>query len=165
MRVGAVGARAGRVALLLAAVLVAVGALAGCSTAPERGDCVEESGDTYVAADCASATLRVLERFEDASGDCVPVAGVTETYSASGSDTVLCIGPRDVDPAAAINAAQQGDCVAGVEANADIRRVDCTDPAAESVVLQRIEDASTIGSVGGKSLDQHAVSKISPVGV
>jgi len=69
---------------------------------------------------------------------------VTESYSDSGSGSTLCIGPRDVDPAAAINVAKEGDCVVGVAANADVHRVDCADPSAEAVVLRRMENATTI---------------------
>ncbi|WP_143517206.1 hypothetical protein [Pseudonocardia sp. MH-G8] len=140
------GSRVARVVLLLAVLLLAGGGLAACSAAPEKGDCVEKSGDSYTAADCATATLRVLESFDETSGDCVPVAGVTETFSDSGPGTTLCLGPRDVDPGSAINVAQNGDCVAGVEANSDVRRIDCADPAAESVVLSRIGDAVTIAT-------------------
>jgi hypothetical protein len=134
-----------RVLLLLVAAILAGGGLTACSTGPETGDCVEKSDDSYVKADCATASLRVLERLDDSSGDCIAVAGVTESYSDSSSDTVLCIGPREVDPAAAINVAQNGDCVTGVAANSDVHRVDCADPTAEAVVLSRIEDATTIG--------------------
>lgn len=133
-----------RAVLMLVVALLAGGGLAACSAGPETGDCVERSGDSYTTADCATASLRVLERLEDSSRDCVDVAGVTESFSDSESDRILCIGPRDADPAAAINAAKNGDCVVGVEANADVRRVDCADPTAEAVVLSRIEDATTI---------------------
>jgi hypothetical protein len=139
-----------RTVLALVVALVAGFGLAACSawTGPEKGDCVEKSGDSYAVADCAEASLRVLERFEDVEGDCVPVAGVTESFADYGDGTVLCLGPRDVDPTTAINVAQPGDCVAGVETNSDVRTVDCADPTAESVVLERIQDASTL-SFGG----------------
>jgi hypothetical protein len=132
-----------RVVLAFVVALLAAGGLAACSSAPGAGDCVERTGDSYSTTDCATASLRVLG-LEDSSGDCIAVPGVTETYSSSGSDSVLCLGPRDVDPAAAINVAQDGDCVAGVEANSDVRRLACADPAAEAVVLSRIENATTI---------------------
>jgi hypothetical protein len=133
-----------RVLLLLVVALLAGGGLSACSTGPQMGDCVEKSDDSYTKADCATASLRVLERLDDTSGDCIAVAGVTESYSDSGSDSTLCIGPRDVDPAAAINVAKEGDCVVGVTANSDVHRVDCGDPTAEAVVLSRIENATTI---------------------
>src|SRR5690242_6904358 len=133
-----------RVLMLLVVALLAGGGLTACSTGPETGDCVEKSGDSYVKADCASASLRVLQRLDEWSGDCIPVPGVTESYSDSGSSSTLCIGPRNADPAAAINVAKEGDCVVGVAANADVHRVDCADPSAEAVVLRRIEDATTI---------------------
>jgi len=127
--------------------IVTGGGLTACSTGPETGDCVEKSDDSYVATECATASLRVLERLDESAGDCVAVAGVTESYSDSGSGSTLCIGPRDVDAAAAINVAAEGDCVVGVAANADIHRVDCADPTAEAVVLSRIESATTIGII------------------
>jgi hypothetical protein len=133
-----------RVLLLLVGMVLAGGGLVACSTGPQKGDCVEKSDDSYEKVDCATASLRVLELLDDSSGDCIAVAGVTESFSDTGSDSALCIGPRDVDPAAAINVAQDGDCFAGVRADSDVRRVDCGDPSAEAVVLRRIENASTI---------------------
>jgi hypothetical protein len=133
-----------RVLLLLAVAILAGGGLTACSTGPETGDCVEKSEDSYVKADCAAASLRVLEKLDDFSGDCIAVAGVTESFSDSGSNSTLCIGPRDVDPATAINVAKEGDCVTGAAANSEARKVDCADPTAETVVLRRIEDATTI---------------------
>ena len=132
-----------RVLLLLVVALVAGGGLTACSTGPEKGDCVQKSDKSYVKADCAAASLRVLERLDNSSGDCIAVAGVTESYSDTGSDSKLCIGPRDVDPATAINVAKDGDCVVGVAANS-VHRVDCADPTAEAVVLRRVENATTI---------------------
>jgi hypothetical protein len=144
------GSALARTVLALVVALMASCGLAACSAwaGPEKGDCVEKSGDSYVVTDCAEASLRVLERFEDVEGDCIPVAGVTESFADYGDGTVLCLGPHDVDPDTAINVAQPNDCVAGVAASADVRRVDCEDPTAESVVLERIQDASTL-SFGG----------------
>jgi hypothetical protein len=145
-----------RVVLVLVVTLLAGGGLVACSTTPETGDCVEKTGDSYSTADCGTASLRVHERvaFEGVgeaapTDECIDVAGVTETYSDFGSGTVLCIGPRDVDPAAAINLARMGDCVAGVTADLAVRRVDCADPAAESVVVSRIEGTvnTTVGDL------------------
>jgi hypothetical protein len=136
-----------RVLMLLVVAILAGGGLTACSTGPETGDCVEKSDDSYVKADCATASLRVLERLDNTSGDCIAVAGVTESFSDSGSSSTLCIGPRDVDPAAAINVAKEGDCVVGVAANSDVHRVGCADPTAESVVLRRIENATTIAGM------------------
>ncbi|QYN36018.1 hypothetical protein K1T35_01235 [Pseudonocardia sp. DSM 110487] len=133
-----------RVLLLLAVAVLAGGGLTACSSGPQTGDCVEKSGDVYVTADCGTASLRVLERFDSFSGDCIPVAGVSESFSDTATNSTLCIGPRDVDPAAAINVAKEGDCVTNAT-RTDVRRVDCADPTAEEVVLRRIEDATTIG--------------------
>ena len=133
-----------RVLLLLVVAILAGGGLTACSTGPETGDCVEKSDDSYVKADCATASLRVLERLDDSSGDCIAVAGVSESFSDTGSNSTLCIGPRDVDPVAAINVAKEGDCVVGVAANSEPHRVDCADSTADAVVLRRIEDATTI---------------------
>jgi hypothetical protein len=135
-----------RVLLLVVVALMAGGGLTACSTGPETGDCVQKSDDSYIKTDCGTASLRVLERLEDSSGHCIAVPGVTESYSDTGSDSTLCIGPRDVDPATAINVAKEGDCVVGVAANS-VHRVECSDPGAESVVLRRIENATTIGGM------------------
>lgn len=136
-----------RVLMLLVAAILAGGGLTACSTGPETGDCVQKSDDSYVKADCATASLRVLQRLEGFSGDCITVAGVTESFSDSGTNSTLCIGPRDGDPATAINVAKEGDCVVGARASSDVRRVDCADPTAEEVVLRRIEKAPTIGGM------------------
>lgn len=132
--------------VVLVATLLAGGGLVACSTTPDTGDCVEKTGDSYSTADCATASLRVHERLAFEAGretpptdECLDVAGVIETYRDFESGTVLCIGPRDVDPAAAINLAERGDCVAGVTAAVDARRVGCGDPGAESVVVSRID--------------------------
>jgi len=62
-----------RVLMLLVVALLAGGGITACSTRPETGDCVEKSGDSYPKADCATASLRVLERIDEWSGDCIPV--------------------------------------------------------------------------------------------
>jgi hypothetical protein len=133
-----------RVLLLLAVAMLAGGGLTACSTGPATGDCVQKSDDSYVKADCATASLRVLERIDNPSGDCIAVGGVSESFSDTGSGSTLCIGPRDVDQTAAINVVKEGDCVVGIAPSAEVHRVDCADPTAEGVVLRRIEDATTI---------------------
>jgi hypothetical protein len=132
---------------MLLAVLVsgALGACAGPASA-QTGDCVERSGeDSYVPADCATAQLRVLERQDDLGGDdCAGVAGVTEGYTDFDGGYRLCLGPLDADPAVAVNVADVGDCLTGVDAGtgvgrSDVHQVDCTDPSAGAQVLKRTE--------------------------
>ena len=51
------------------------------------------------------------------------------------------MGPKDADPASAVNVAQVGDCLTG--ASGQERRVPCTDPTATVQILQRVNDVST----------------------
>ncbi len=138
--------RPARLVLVLLAVVAMVCAMAACSgpSSLEQGDCVEKSGDSYTKGDCATAQLRVLER-QDLDGDCTTVAGVTEGYTDFDGDYQLCVGPRDTDPANAINVAAVGDCFTDIESQ-DVRRIDCTDTSAEYLVISREEDAIDLGN-------------------
>jgi hypothetical protein len=141
--------------LVVPALLVVVLAwgLTACSgpASAQTGDCVERSGDdSYVAVDCSAAQLRVLERQEDEAGDCTTVAGVTEGYVDYTGGYRLCLGPLDTDPATAVNVADVGDCLAGVDAGSgvaevDVHQVDCADSSAGAQVLSRSEDVLPIG--------------------
>ncbi|OLT08994.1 hypothetical protein BJF78_06535 [Pseudonocardia sp. CNS-139] len=137
---------------VLLAVVLAAG-MTACSgpASAQTGDCVEQSGDTsYTRIDCAGAQLRVLERIEGTDADCTAVPGVTQSFTDYSSDYSLCLGPLDVDPAAAVNVAQVGDCLSGVDAGSgqggdDVHRVDCADPAAGAQVISRQEDVFELG--------------------
>ena len=141
--------------LVVPALLVVVLAwgLTACSgpASAQTGDCVERSGDdSYVAVDCSTAQLRVLERQEDLAADCATVAGVTEGYVDYTAGYQLCLGPLDADPATAVNVADVGDCLAGADAGtgvteSDVHQVDCADPSAGAQVLSRSEDVLPIG--------------------
>ena len=134
------------VILVLLATVAMVFGMAACSGLgpPDTGDCVEKNDDSsYSEVDCAGAQLRVLER-QDLDGDCTTVAGVTEGYTDFDGDYQLCVGPRDTDPATAINVAAVGDCFSDIQAQ-DVHRLDCTDPSAEYQVLSRDEDSFDTG--------------------
>jgi hypothetical protein len=134
------------------AVVVAAG-LAACAgpASAQTGDCVAPTDDTsYTRVDCAGAQLKVLERIDSTDADCAAVAGVTESFTDYDSDYSLCLGPVDTDPATAVNVAQVGACLSGIDAQtgvggADVRQVDCADPQAGAQVLSREEDAFPIG--------------------
>ncbi len=128
-------------------VLFGIGSLIvrGGPGSAEVGDCIEPLGgpfNLYVGADCAVAPFQVLERFDERYADCVLVPGVTWSYSERKRRFTLCLGPPGVDPATAVNAADVGDCLAGVDVRTGaetggVRRVECADPAATARVLGR----------------------------
>lgn len=134
-------------------VVVLFCGLSGCAgpASAQTGDCVERSGDdSYVAVDCSTAQLRVLERQDAIAGDCTTVPGVTEGYADYTGGYRLCLGPLDTDPATAVNLADIGDCLAGADADtgvtgSDVHQVDCADPSAGALVLGRSEDVLPIG--------------------
>ncbi|GAB4085669.1 hypothetical protein GCM10028784_22990 [Myceligenerans cantabricum] len=135
--------------MVLVLAVAAGGLLSACAPSPEAGSCVAESASSFEVVDCGTARLKVLDVVDssDASG-CLAVAGVTASYSESGAGT-LCVGPVDADPRTAVNVATPGDCVAGIEDEAqDVRRVGCGRPAAEAAVLKVLEDAATAGVDG-----------------
>ena len=112
------------------------------------GDCAAANRSattiTYVLTRCGStsATLTVLQVI-DGGGNCRDVAGATRAAVATDGDSqrTICLGPIGLDPAAAVNIAQVGDCLAGPAGQQ--HRVPCTSPDATSKVLKRIEDLST----------------------
>jgi hypothetical protein len=75
---------------------------------------------------------------------CRDVAGASLVFSI-GEKKRVCLGDKGVDPATAVNVAEEGDCVAltfppvGGE---EPRRLDCSDPAANLRVLKRLTGTS-----------------------
>jgi hypothetical protein len=138
------------VLLMVGTILFGVGSMIirGTPSSAEVGDCIEPLGGpfgSYVGADCAGAPYQVLERFDERYADCTLVPGVTWSYAEYKGTFTLCLGPPDVDPATAVNAADVGDCLAGVDARTgaetgEVSRVGCADPAATARVLGRTVD-------------------------
>lgn len=111
------------------------------------GDCASydpsDDSSPYSRAGCGSdsATLRVLQLIS-VDQDCREVAGATQStrdYSANQS-VVACLGPKDADPAAALNLAKPGDCLTGADERA--QRVSCDSPAVAFTILQRFNDVA-----------------------
>lgn len=112
------------------------------------GDCASfdrsRPDNPYATVPCSSssAAFTVLQVI-DGEGNCRSVAGASRSTISTESNIrrEVCLGTKDVDPAAAVNVAQVGDCLAG--AGGHERRVPCTDPAAETKVLLRVNNVST----------------------
>ncbi|WP_232665363.1 LppU/SCO3897 family protein [Pseudonocardia sp. TRM90224] len=136
--------------LLVPAIALLLGALAGCAGLQlETGACAKLDGEQFVAVECTdpAATYRVLER-PTTDNACYDVAGTTYSYYDSRVGGELCMGPKDVDPATAINVAKKDDCLTDVHAPAPsadtvgVRKVDCGAPDAVHRVLAREERSS-----------------------
>ncbi|MGH2628340.1 MAG: LppU/SCO3897 family protein, partial [Anaerolineales bacterium] len=108
------------------------------------GDCVavdeSDTEDPFSIADCADAasSLKVLKLISGSSEKCKDVPGASQ--STTGDGVEVCMGDKDVDPATAVNAAKEGDCLA-ISGN-DAKKVDCASPEAENKVLKRLTDVS-----------------------
>jgi hypothetical protein len=111
------------------------------------GDCASfdplDDSSPYSRAGCGSdsATLRVLQLIP-VDQDCREVAGATQStrdYSAD-QHVVACLGPKDADPAAALNLAKPGDCLTGADERA--HRVACDSPAVAFTILERFNDVA-----------------------
>ncbi|ROT33600.1 hypothetical protein [Micromonospora sp. HM5-17] len=107
------------------------------------GDCLKEtprdgtSPYRIVGCDDAAATYKTLAVVKGGTrGSCINVAGANR--SITNSTGTVCMGPKDVDPARAVNVAKEGDCL-GVVGD-DAQRVDCSDTDARYVVLARLSD-------------------------
>lgn len=79
----------------------------------EAGECAREGENgTFSRVDCAdpAARFRVLEVSKEVQKECYDVAGVTRSVFEERWDDMVhvCLGPMDVDPAAAVNVAQKG---------------------------------------------------------
>ncbi|MEE6258516.1 LppU/SCO3897 family protein [Plantactinospora sonchi] len=107
------------------------------------GDCVRESpGDRnspyrIVGCDDAAATHKALQVAASSSdGSCIHVAGATRSITNETGN--VCIGPKDVDPARAVNVAKEGDCLG--QTGDETYRVDCSGADAEYTVLKRFDN-------------------------
>lgn len=135
------------VAAVAAVVAGAVYLIPGSIDNAQPGDCAsfDRSLDTpYATVNCSSsaATFMVLQVIEG-DGTCRDVAGATRSTisTANNGRREVCMGPKDGDPAAAVNVAKVGDCLAGTGGHE--RRVPCTDPTATSKILLRVNNVST----------------------
>ncbi len=95
------------------------------------------------AADGAEFTvLKMLPR--DTGGrECPLVPGAALWFTVG--ERSACLGKKGVDPATAVNVAQEGDCLA-MEDRSEPLRLNCADPRATMVVLRRLHDVSRFGS-------------------
>lgn len=113
-----------------------IGGLSGCASL-EPGGCANRGDDGgFDPADCAEAEFRVLARLDAPGTRCEDVAGVSNSHS--DGDRRVCLGPRDVDPATAVNVVGTGECVTDVDVE-PVRRADCAETAAVNQVLLRTE--------------------------
>jgi hypothetical protein len=129
----------------LAFMFLIPGSIANASA----GDCASfdrsRPGDPYAVVRCSSAqaTFAVLDVVGENTEGCREIAGATRsTVVVDGAQRrEVCMGPKDLDPAAAINIAQTGDCLTGTTGQE--KRVPCTDPTATFQILKRVNHVST----------------------
>ncbi|MEO3815089.1 hypothetical protein [Plantactinospora sp. B24E8] len=104
------------------------------------GDCLRESrtdrNSPYriVGCDDAAATHKALAVVDGSGDSCIHVAGATRSVTNRAGN--VCLGPKDVDPAKAVNVAKEGDCLG--QNGDEAQRVDCSGADAEYTVLKRI---------------------------
>jgi hypothetical protein len=130
------------------AVLLTLYTLPGPINDAKAGDCASfdrsNAQNPYATVRCGSsaATFAVLQVIEG-DGSCRTVAGATRSTTSFDGNTrrEVCMGPKDADPAEAVNVAQVGDCLTG--ASGQERRVPCDSPAATARILLRVNDVST----------------------
>lgn len=151
-----IGNGVGRIVGLVAvAVILPFAFLTACAGVADLGpgDCakrVEDGSLAPAACDDADAEFQVLGRSEDSQRSCIDVAGATTRYRVPNEQVDLCLGPRDVDPATAVNTAQPGDCLTRLETEPPegqrpphARRVDCAAPEAVFRVIARVAGDSS----------------------
>ena len=111
------------------------------------GDCVRVlsgGGDNpYRIVDCdeESASFRVLGRIpagSEAGRRCRDVPGVSREFSVDG--VTACLAEKDVDPATAVNGAEEGDCL---NAHAEAQIVECGSVDAAYRVAEVLWDVPT----------------------
>ncbi|MDQ3222555.1 MAG: hypothetical protein M3Q75_03645 [Gemmatimonadota bacterium] len=111
----------------------------------EVGDCVavdpSDADSPYSIVDCGagSARLKVLQRLPDINADeCMTVAGASRSVSIiSDDDNIeICMGGKDIDPAKAVNVAQEGECLELF--GDDAQRLPCSQSAAKYKILKRL---------------------------
>lgn len=135
------------VAVLVGVMLGGLYLLPGSIDKAKPGDCAafdrSRAQNPYSTVRCgSSAAAFTVLRVIDGDGTCRDVAGATRSTISTDSNIrrEVCMGPRDVDPASAINVAQVGDCLTGTTGQE--RRVPCTDPTATVKILERINNVS-----------------------
>jgi hypothetical protein len=137
------------VVLTTGAVGLAVLLTPGAINNARPGDCASfdrsNPQDPYATVRCGSsaAAFTVLQVVEG-EANCRDVAGATRSTTSTDGNVrrEVCMGPKDVDPASAVNVAQVGDCLTGTAG--EERRVPCGDPTATAKILERFDDVSTI---------------------
>jgi hypothetical protein len=135
--------------LVAGAVLGAMHLLPGAIDNAQVGDCASfdrsNPQSPYATVRCgSSAAAFVVLGVIDGEGSCRDVAGATRSTisTETGGRREVCMGPKNVDPATAVNVAQVGDCLTG--ATGQERRVPCDDPTATVKILKRVNDLSTL---------------------
>ena len=129
-------------------VLLTIYMLPGSINNAESGDCASfdrsSAQDPYATVRCgSSAAIFTVLKVVEGEADCRDVAGATRSTTSFDGNTrrEVCMGPKDIDPASAVNVAQVGDCLTG--ASGQERRVPCSDPTATARILLRVDDVST----------------------
>lgn len=111
------------------------------------GDCASfdrsNPQSPYATVSCGSsaAAFTVLQVI-DGNGNCREVPGATRSTVKNRDNTrrEVCMGPKDANPAEALNVAQVGDCLTGTSGQE--RRVPCTDSSANLQILERFNNLS-----------------------
>ena len=113
------------------------------------GDVTQEPPYRIVSCGAAGAEFTVLRMLPGGTGaqECPRVPGAALWFTAG--ERIACLGRKGVDPATAVNVAQEGDClhieVRDGLAMSDPVRLDCADPRANMQVLRRVHDADKFG--------------------
>jgi hypothetical protein len=141
-----------------------------------RSDVTQEPPYRLVSCGAAGAEFIVLRMLPGDTGaqECPRVPGAALWFTAG--ERIACLGRKGVDPATAVNVAQEGDCLHIEVRNGLARpgveplRLDCADPRANMQVLRRVHDADkfgdpcsavpgTTGNYGWNWIDEDAVVK------
>jgi hypothetical protein len=121
--------------------------LPGSIANADVGDCASfdrsATEQPYAVVRCGSpeAVYSVLRVLTD-GGSCRDIAGATRStvQDETNNRREICMGPKDGDPAQAVNVAQPGDCLTGTAGQE--KRVPCTDPSATFRIVKRVDDVS-----------------------
>ncbi|MEV6280282.1 hypothetical protein [Nocardia sp. NPDC051832] len=121
---------------------------APAEVAVKKGDCLDDIPTGFAVVQCSDPTADyvLLENLPGATSDCWQVPGVHMQYrhkdAAGATIGVFCAGDVGADPAAGINIAQVGDCVA-VGTGKRGRKAPCTEPGAFRVLARFEKVAAT----------------------
>jgi hypothetical protein len=154
------------VAGIIAAVVLVVAVVVFGETSYQRpatgevanaraGDCVRSDvgqDPPYRLAPCgaADAEFTVLRMLPSGTGaqQCPLVPGAALWFTAD--DRIACLGKKGVDPATAVNVAQEGDCLhfdaGGGPTRGEPMRVSCSDPRADYTLIRRLLGVANYGS-------------------